>query len=288
MNMQRTLNGRMVCAALLLIGLPAWAQTSTNVPNRPARVALLSDLHVTRGTKEEQPFHQGRLERALAAVNAENVDLVLIAGDLTENGTRTEFADLRKQLQKLRAPVWYVPGNHDLGGKVVAGKKTDKDVTPQRVDTFEWRMGSSWFSREQACVRVIGLNASLFGSGLKAENAMWQWLENELAQPAPQPTLLLMHYPPFTQKPNEPGGVYWNLEPQPRQRLLQLAHQGGVRAILSGHVHTENVLRQDGILFVTTPPVAFGLPKGRQYRGWTLLTVTPQGEVQSEFRYLVD
>ncbi len=288
MNMQKTVMRWILTVAFFLSCAPAWPQANGDPSNRPVRVALMSDLHITRGTREEQPFHKSRLERTITAINSENVDLVLIAGDLTENGTRAEFGDLRQLLKRLQAPVWFVPGNHDLGGKVIAGKNDPKAVTPERVGTFEWRLGPSWFCREHGGVRVIGVNASLLGSGLPAEAGMWKLLEQELGAPLATPTLMVLHNPPFTRRPDEPGGVYWNVEPKPRRRLLELVHRGAVRAVLSGHLHTEEIRRQDGILFVTTPPVAFGLPKGRQYRGWTLLTVPAQGEVQAEFRYLVD
>jgi len=279
---------RMALAILWLGCTSAWPQASTNAPNPCVRVALMSDLHIARGTREEQPFHRGRLERTIAAINAADVDLVLVAGDITEDGSRAEFADFRKLLKKFRAPVWYVPGNHDLGGKIIVGKRDPKAVTPARVETYEWQLGPSWFCRELPALRVIGLNASLFGSGLASEARMWEFLQKALAASAPKPTFVLLHNPLYTRKANEDGGVYWNVEPKPRARLLEVIRRAGVCAVLSGHMHTEAVRRQDGILYVTTPPVAFGLPKGRQYRGWTLLSVPAQGEVQAEFRYQVD
>jgi hypothetical protein len=59
---------------------------ATGWSSDPLRFALLSDPHVTRGTKEDQPFYRGRLESVIAAVNAEQVSFVLIAGDLTQDG----------------------------------------------------------------------------------------------------------------------------------------------------------------------------------------------------------
>lgn len=269
--------------SLLLLSLLA-----SVAAERPVRIALMSDLHVSRGTNETQPFHRGRLDRAIAAVNAANVDLVLLAGDLTENGTRREFSDLRKALSSLKAPVWFVPGNHDLGGKLMPGKTNKNEVSRQRVRNFERALGPTWFVREHAGVRVVGVNGSILGSGFPEEGAMWAGLSNALSAAASTPTLMLIHYPPFTEKPDEPGGVYWNVEPGPRKRLLGLVQTGKVGAVLSGHLHREILRREDGRLYVTTPPVAFGLPSDRQYRGWTLLTVPAEGDLQAEFRYLMN
>lgn len=277
-------------AARWLGALGVWCSllTLTAADERPARLALLSDTHITRGTNDTQPFHARRFAQAIAAVNAAQVDLVLIAGDLTEEGTREELADFRELMRKFQAPVWYVPGNHDVGGKQVPGKPTAKDTTRERLQAYERQMGQSWFIREQAGVRIIGLNGSLLGSGFPEEQAMWDSVSLALAAPVPSPTLLMTHYPLYAEKRDEPGGAYWNMEPGPRERFIQLIEQGGVRAILSGHLHKEILRRDDGRLFVTTPPICRGSPPDRQYRGWTLLTVPRQGPVESEFRYLVD
>ena len=56
---------------------------------------------------------------------------------------------------------------------------------------------------------------------------------------------------------------YWNIEPEPRQRLLKLLGERGVATVLSGHLHRPLTNRSDGILFVTTGPVSFGLPRGK-------------------------
>lgn len=115
---------------------------------------------------------------------------------------------------------------------------------------------------------------------------MWDFLDKHLSERSDKPTILLLHFPPFVKSVEEPGGAYWNLEPFPRQRLLSLIRQSGVKVVLSGHMHTEKIVHHDGILFVTSPPVAYGLPKGKQKEGWTLITISPDGEAQAEFRYL--
>jgi predicted phosphodiesterase len=95
-----------------------------------------------------------------------------------------------------------------------------------------------------------------------------------------------MHYPLFLKDLNEPGGDYWDVEPAPRTRLYQLLKQGGVKIVLTGHLHRPLVNRRDGILFVTTPPISFGLPRGKQPEGWTLVTILKNGEATSEIKTL--
>ena len=247
-------------------------------------MALVSDVHLCDGSNA--PVRRVRFQRTMAAVNEAAVDLVMITGDLTENGRPDQDAEFRRLIRGFHAPVFYVPGNHDLGGKLIPGKKSDqmRDVNAFRVARYEMEMGPSFYVRNQSGVRVVGINGSLLNSGLSRERKMWSLLEKELFKPNTNLTIALIHYPPFLKTVNEPGGDYWNVEPYPRARLLALLKQGGVRAVLSGHLHRPVVNRQDGVLFVTTQPVAFGLPEKTQPEGWTLLTVPFQGEIQYEPR----
>jgi 3',5'-cyclic AMP phosphodiesterase CpdA len=264
--------------------LAAFGRMAVPARTRPMRIALVADTHTNRGAQGDQPRYRERFERAIAEINAAEVDLVLIAGDLTENGAPEQMEDFRAQIQGFRAPVRCIPGNHDVGDKHLPGK--EGGVTAARVAQYEKALGPSFFVEVCGGARVLGLNASLFGSGLPREADQWAFLEHECAQPDTMPTLVLLHYPPFLKTPDEPGDPYWNLEPEPRARLLSLLQQGGVRAVLSGHLHRPINLRHDGILYVTTPPVSFGLPPGRQPEGWTLVTVKPDGTVQTAFRPL--
>ncbi|MCX6904164.1 MAG: metallophosphoesterase [Verrucomicrobia bacterium] len=274
--MQYRLCNRWIVGAL---GLAAWLAVSGRAaspphdPSTPTRLALISDLHVMVGTTNlEQPVYLGRLNTTIAAVNRAKVDLVVVAGDLTEHGTASELAAFRRQIRNLFAPVLFVPGNHDVGNKLIPGVKKDP-TTASRTDAYEMENGRSFFKSEEAGVRIIGLNSCLLGSRLGREKQMWEFLEKELAQPAKVPTLLLLHHPPFLKKPDEAGGDYFNIEPDPRARLLALAKQGGVSAILSGHLHHGLTNWVNGMVLLTTPPVSFGLPKGKQPEGWTLVTV---------------
>jgi 3',5'-cyclic AMP phosphodiesterase CpdA len=247
-----------------------------------ARVALLGDSHLNLATSGDETNYGARFEKAIAQVNAAGVDFVLIAGDLVQSGSEPEQYDgFKADIKKFRSPVWFVPGNHDVGDKFNSGKSAH--TTLKRIETYENTMGPSWFSTNCAGVRIIGINSSILGSGFDRENEMWKFLESELAMPAPVPTILFMHYPLFLKDLDEPGTNYWNVEPAPRARLYNLLKQGGVKIVLNGHLHRPLVHRRDGILFVTTPPTSFGLPAGKQPEGWTLVTILKNGDATEEF-----
>jgi 3',5'-cyclic AMP phosphodiesterase CpdA len=261
-------------------------KSAAAAPRYPVRIALLSDFHVTHRLKADQPWREKRLRQAADIVNREKVDLVLLGGDLTEDGATGELQDFRKLVREFDAPAWYIPGNHDIGNKVVPGKK--ESMTWERLKQYEMTLGDSWWVREHAGVRVVGVNAPLLGSGLGEERRMWADLEKALAKPAKIPTLMLLHFPPFQSSNSEPGGVYWNLEPYPRARLLGLAKQGGVKAILSGHLHQNLTNRFEGMTLLTTTTLGVGDPKKNPARGWMLLTVGAKGELTIDRRTVKD
>jgi 3',5'-cyclic AMP phosphodiesterase CpdA len=154
------------------------------------------------------------------------------------------------------------------------------------VKQYGKTLGPNWFAQEKAGVRVVGINSCLFGSGFKEEEDQWKFLENELAGPHKEPTLLLEHYPVFIKSVDEPRVGTWNVQPEPRQRLLALVDRARVRAVLSGHLHYPITNRLNGVLFLGNTTTAFGLPPGKQPEGWMLLSVPPDGEVRFEFREL--
>ena len=78
------------------------------VLERPVTIVLASDLHVG--------YHNRRAELArwVDLINAENPDLVLFAGDILDGSVRPARAwDYAGELQRLKAPVYACPGNHE-------------------------------------------------------------------------------------------------------------------------------------------------------------------------------
>src|SRR5215213_10085128 len=71
------------------------------------RIVHLSDLHFGH--------HDEVVAAGLAAdLTGQLPDLVVVSGDFTQDGTRDEFALARAFLDTVAAPVFAVPGNHDV------------------------------------------------------------------------------------------------------------------------------------------------------------------------------
>src|SRR5437899_316468 len=76
---------KILLAVFIILGLAANLRADTDAAAKVlARVALLSDPHVNRATNGDAANFKARFEKAIAQVNAAKVDIVLIAGDLTQ------------------------------------------------------------------------------------------------------------------------------------------------------------------------------------------------------------
>lgn len=286
----QTIMAAVLITAMLHASASAAPAPQTAAPkNRVLRIALVADPHVNSAATGDEANYKARFLRVIAEVNAAHVSRVLIAGDLTQNGKPEQFAEFKELIKGFQSPVSVVCGNHDVGPKIgITDAKLGSGVTAERVAKYEALFGASFYTLNWEGVRIIGLNSPVLGSGLPVEARQWEFLKHELLPSASPgiPTLLVTHYPLYLVSPEEPGGIYWNVEPAPRARLLDLIKKNGnVLAVLTGHLHRPLVNKTSGgVLLYSSPPVSFGLPAGKQPEGWTLVTIaTPTNVIQTEF-----
>lgn len=74
------------------------------------KYAFVTDTHVGTATGEED------LRRTVADINVQNdIDFVLVTGDITEMGTNDELKLAKEILAGLNKKYYVIPGNHDTG-----------------------------------------------------------------------------------------------------------------------------------------------------------------------------
>lgn len=71
------------------------------------RILPISDTHF--GT-EVEPV----VRALLSLAHQQQLDLVLLSGDITQRARRAQFVAARQFIQVLQLPVLAVPGNHDV------------------------------------------------------------------------------------------------------------------------------------------------------------------------------
>ena len=72
------------------------------------RIIVLADLHVLPGNDCEK-----RLKDAVKEINKSDADLVVINGDLTNEGSDKELSNVKSILDKINLPQYVLPGNHE-------------------------------------------------------------------------------------------------------------------------------------------------------------------------------
>lgn len=72
------------------------------------RIALITDVHYDT---IQNPIH---LQKAIPAINAQHPDVIVLGGDIVEEGTSKErMQEVFRVLGQLEAPIYYIYGNHD-------------------------------------------------------------------------------------------------------------------------------------------------------------------------------
>lgn len=124
------------------------------------RIAVLSDVHVTPGNANEQA-----LKDAVQEINAGDYDLVVVDGDLTNEGSDEQLANVNAILRGITHPLFVLPGNHE--------NNWSQSATKTFIDTF----GNDRFVTEKDSLVIIGINCGPFmkmGDGhIKQEDLHW-------------------------------------------------------------------------------------------------------------------
>jgi 3',5'-cyclic AMP phosphodiesterase CpdA len=249
------------------------------------RFAWLSDPHLS-ALPDLEPYRR-RFAEAVAGARAGSPDFTLITGDLVDQANVESYELFHRVAAELSGPVYCVPGNHDVGEKRFAGAPPGSIITAERLAVFRSGGVPAWQSFAVRGRHFFLLTSSLLGSGLADEGLQWEWLERELASLDGAPTYLAWHHPLYLDAADEPGGTYWNVEPEPRARLLKLMKSHHVRAVFTGHIHRGLRHEQQGTALFTQTAVSFGLgaPEER-VEGWSLVTLTEDAPPQIDFHRL--
>jgi hypothetical protein len=125
-------------------------------------------------------------------------DLVVEANAISHEGsTREMFRKYAAAMAPLTAPVFSLPGNHDMAG--VTGHLPSADPL-YGLRAYEALVGPAWYSFNYGGVHVLALDASLITPGRVCYGfpaACLSWLRADLeVTPAHQPLLVFVHQPP--------------------------------------------------------------------------------------------
>ncbi len=212
-------------------------------------IAHLSDPHV----RPDGVLYQGvvdahaALAKAVAQINAfrPKPALVLLTGDVVDEGDAAEYAAAQKILARLEAPLLAIPGNHDEREAFRRAFANHKHLPTE---------GPLHFCVDAGPLRVVGFDITVPGEhhGDVTREAA-DWLERALAKDASKPTLLLMHQPPLeTEVPYLDAYRCFGAE-----RLAEIVSRyPAIERIVCGHVHRHMLMRFAGTTLCTAPSTA--------------------------------
>lgn len=191
------------------------------------KIIQITDLHLTRpGDTLFGLDPLARLEAGLADVNLNHADadLVVISGDLANDGERVAYDTLKDHLRSLVPPFRLMLGNHDdrdLFRAVFPEAEAEEGFVQAAIDTEEGRL-----------IVLDTLDAGHVEGRLC--QVRLDWLDRRLAEVRGRPAFIFMHHPPFKLHMPVLDGVRL-ADPDALHDLL--ARHGNVRHIFAGHVH---------------------------------------------------
>ncbi|HEY3928551.1 MAG TPA: metallophosphoesterase [Candidatus Koribacter sp.] len=252
------------------------------------RIAHLSDLHIGLA---RAPQAADNLKRAVDLINQRGVDAVVVSGDIGEKQSDWEIA--RSILKHCKAPVYYVPGNHDIHSN--------------DFDRYRHVFGDDWYKVQVKYVTIYGLDSEVFGNYDSYSDAkvalppssdeaqqnrarMLQWMEEAGEQKGDHDhdrddhrVAIGVQHVPIARDGHMPpdGRPYWFIPEQDRKRETELLKRLGIRNMLCGHWHHRDEFNYEGITWHVGSATSW-LTFGGEL-GFDIDTISPNGDFKSEF-----
>lgn len=220
--------------------------------DRPVIIAQFSDLHIAvAGRRNTYGIDAAAgLSRCIAHLNNLDVvpDLLVLSGDLADEGVLPEYQRLRTMLEGLRIPVCLMPGNHDRRAPL---RQAFADCADLGVT------GRMHYYRDIRSLRVIVLDSVIEGreSG-DLDSAQLDWLEHLLHGAPEQPVVIFLHHPPVVTGFSRMDRVSVAADSVLRFGEL-VADNAQVRGIFCGHVHRNVQASWQGVPVSVCPSTAF-------------------------------
>ncbi|GAB4385454.1 MAG: metallophosphoesterase [Elainellaceae cyanobacterium] len=233
------------------------------------RFAIVSDPHIALPhTIWDHPsrFHLVEvsipaLEVVLERLAVQNLDFLLLPGDLTQHGEPENHIWLAKRLAQLPYPVYVIPGNHD----VLTHYPTDRSIGlkdfPLYYQSFGYKNPDQLYYAHEILpgVQLIGLNSNHFdaegnqtGTGY-LDQVQIDWLKQTLQQKQAEIVLVMVHHNVIEHLPGQAKssmGQRYMLSNA--AELLQILQEHCVQLLFTGHLHVQDVSHYQGVYEITT------------------------------------
>lgn len=186
-------------------------------------------------------------------------DVVLVSGDLVDDGSLEEYELLAELLAPLKTelPVYLAPGNHD-------NRDVMREVLGRHGYDYFPEEGPIQYTVDLGELRLVSLDTVVPGEpgGYLCEQRL-AWLDERLREDE-RPTLVMQHHPPFLTGLVRMDGM--GLSNAGAQAEVVAKH-GHVLRILSGHLHRTISSGFAGTIAMTAPSCAHSVELDLQTEG---------------------
>jgi len=198
-------------------------------------IAHLSDTHFGG--------HPSAVERATRVVDHllrldPPVDAVLVTGDVADHGRPEEYAEARDVLGRLRQPVLWCPGNHDVRLEYAAMRGLPGDLPANEAHRVD---GHLFLMLDSLVDAVEGVRQD---HGHLTQTTL-DWLDEQLSGRAPgERAFVCFHHPPVDIHIGLMDPIRLD---NPDQLEAVLSRHADVVAVLVGHAHTAGTTSYAGL-----------------------------------------
>ena len=271
-----------LCITICLLAVAATAQQASGAKDdRDDQVSIvqISDTHLG---DHHAPHAAENLKQTVKMINDLHPDAVILSGDIGENPQ--EWDEARSILKKLKAPLYYVPGNHD--------------VHSSDVERYRRVFDKDYYDFQVKFVRFVVIDSQLLGNfdvyGAKSpaplppetedeSQRMLSWLNGlqEESQASKHVVIGVQHIPVFHDGKFPDPKPYWVISEPYRSKEMKALRQLGIKHMLVGHWHNGRVFEREGITWHVAPSTAW-LPWGGEL-GFAVHSISYDGNVRTQF-----
>ncbi|MDI6643413.1 MAG: metallophosphoesterase [Methanobacteriaceae archaeon] len=221
-------------------------------------IAHVSDLHVGAFN-----FRKKLLSEAIERINDLNPDVVIVTGDITENGYHMEFVLAEEYLEMIESPMMVVPGNHDARH---VGNESFQEIIHQRYGTLNLNNKN---------MKIIGMDSSEpdlnYGKIGRSQQAR---MESELIKARKKnlyKIIALHHHIIPVPKTGRERNVLTDAGD-----ILKSVIDGKADLVLSGHKHVPHVWLVENTAFVTAGTVSSLKLRGKDLPSFNIINITDE------------
>jgi Icc protein len=250
--------------------------------NQPLQIIQITDSHIFGDPQGTLLGLNVRIsfEAVLSHLqeNLSGVDAIFLTGDISQDLSPASYEYVSDQLEKLKVPIYVVPGNHDSGLEMKKSMRAPNIYHEKLVTLKNWRF------------IILDSNIPGVDKGNLRPSEM-EFLARSLKEDESHPTAVVFHHNPF------PLGSPWldTMTIDNGNHLIDLLKPlTQVRCVIFGHTHQAHQSERHGIRYFGCPSTCVQFKPGTPTftvdpisPGYRWFSFYPDGKIETEIRRLL-